>query len=171
MENRDLILTIFVAVTAVAVVIQMAILLALYLSVKKTSERVNGLADRLETQAMPMIESARTLVLDSRPKIENMIQSLSSSAQIVKSQIERLDVTITDVVDRTRLQVIRADELVTRTMDRVEETTDMVHHTVMSPVRQLSAVMTGVMAGIGNYVGGRKVERTRRAVPNDEMFI
>lgn len=171
MENRDLILTIFVAVTAVAVVIQMAILLALYLSVKKTSERVNGLADRLETQAMPMIESARTLVVDSRPKIENMIQSLSSSAQIVKSQIERLDVTITDVVDRTRLQVIRADELVTRTMDRVEETTDMVHHTVMSPVRQLSAVMTGVMAGIGNYVGGRKVERTRRAVPNDEMFI
>lgn len=171
MENRDLILTIFVAVTAVAVVIQMAILLALYLSVKKTSERVNGLADRLETQAMPMIESARTLVVDSRPKIENVIQSLSSSAQIVKSQIERLDVTITDVVDRTRLQVIRADELVTRTMDRVEETTDMVHHTVMSPVRQLSAVMTGVMAGIGNYVGGRKVERTRRAVPNDEMFI
>jgi len=171
METRDLILTIFVAVTAVAVVIQMAILLALYLSVKKTSERVNGLADRLETQAMPMIESARTLVVDSRPKIENMIQSLSSSTQIVKSQIERLDVTITDVVDRTRLQVIRADELVTRTMDRVEETTDMVHHTVMSPVRQLSAVMTGVMAGIGNYVGGRKVERTRRAVPNDEMFI
>jgi len=171
METRDLILTIFVAVTAVAVVIQMAILLALYLSVKKTSERVNGLADRLEKQAMPMIESARTLVVDSRPKIEDMIQSLSSSTQIVKSQIERLDVTITDVVDRTRLQVIRADELVTRTMDRVEETTDMVHHTVMSPVRQLSAVMTGVMAGIGNYVGGRKVERTRRAVPNDEMFI
>lgn len=169
--DRDLILTIFVAVTAVAVVMQMAILLALYLNVKKTSERMNALAEKLETTGMPMLESARAIVVDARPKVESMIESLSSSTQIVRAQIERLDSTVTDVVDRTRLQVIRADELVTRTMDRVEETSEMVHHTVMSPMRQLSAVMTGVMTGIGSYVGNRKVERTRRAVPQDEMFI
>lgn len=170
MDNQT-ILTIFVAVTAIAVVLQMAILLALYLSVKKTSDRMNALAGRLETQAMPMIESARILVTDSRPKIQSMVDSLASSTEIVKAQIERLDSTVTDVVDRTRLQVIRADELVTRTMDRVEETSELVHHTVMSPMRQVSAVMTGVMAGLGTFVGGRKVERQRRAVPRDEMFI
>lgn len=171
METRDLILTIFVAVTAVAVIIQMVVLLALYFSVKKTTTRVNALADKFEAVGMPMLESARTLVVDSRPKIEGMIESLSSSTQIVRAQVERLDSTVTEVVDRTRLQVIRADQLVTRTMDRVEETTELVHHTVMSPMRQLSGLMTGVMAGLGNYVGGRKEQRTRRAVPQDEMFI
>ena len=54
------------------------------------------------------------------------------------AEIERLDATVNDIVDRTRLQVIRADELVNRTMDRVEETTEMVHRTVVSPIRQLS---------------------------------
>ena len=49
-----------------------------------------------------------------------------------------------DVIDRARLQVIRADELLNRTMDRVEETTDMVHRTVVSPVRQLSGLMPSV---------------------------
>jgi len=44
-------------------------------------------------------------------------------------------------VDRTRLQVIRADELLNRTMDRIEETTDVVHRTVVSPVRQLSGLV------------------------------
>jgi methyl-accepting chemotaxis protein len=171
METRDLILTIFVAVTSVAVVIQMAILLALYLSVKKTNTRVNALADKFESVGMPMLESARTLVVNSRPKIEGMIESLSSSTQIVSAQIERLDATVTEVVDRTRLQVIRADQIVTRTMDRVEETSDLVHNTVMSPMRQLSGLLTGVMAGLGTYVGGRKEQRTRRAVPQDEMFI
>ena len=32
-------------------------------------------------------------------------------------------------IDRTRLQVIRADELVNRTLDRVEETGELVHKT------------------------------------------
>ncbi len=171
METRDLILTIFVAVTAIAVVIQMGLLLSMYILFKKRTARLFDLANRLESEALPVVQNIRSLLIESRPKIETIVDSLSSSTQVVKAQIERLDTTVTDIVDRTRLQVIRADELVTRTMDRVEETTDMVHHTVMSPVRQLSAVMTGVMAGIGNYVGGRKVERTRRAVPHDEMFI
>ena len=39
-----------------------------------------------------------------------------------------------------RLQVIRADELLTRTLDRVERTSDMVHTTVVSPIRQVSGI-------------------------------
>jgi len=83
--------------------------------------------------------------------------------------LERLDATVSDVMDRTRLQVIRADELVTRTMDRVEETTDIVHHTVISPVRQIAGLMQGITTGIGTLFGNRR--RGQVGVPNDEMFI
>jgi hypothetical protein len=78
-------------------------------------------------------------------------------------------------VDRARLQVIRADELLTRTMDRVEQTSEMVHKTVISPVRQLAGVMQGITVGLEFLFGGR-VRRDgnrneRQAVPQDEMFI
>jgi hypothetical protein len=80
-----------------------------------------------------------------------------------------VDATVNDILDRTRLHVIRADELVTRTMDRVEETTDMVHHTVISPVRQVAGIVQGLTAGLATLLGRRT--RDRAGVPQDEMFI
>ena len=88
----------------------------------------------------------------------------------LKLQIERLDATVSDVVDRTRLHVIRADELVTRTMDRVEETTDLVHHSVVSPVRQIAGLVQGLTAGLGALLGQRR-SRRHADQPQDEMFI
>jgi hypothetical protein len=90
--------------------------------------------------------------------------------------VERTQATVNDVVDRARLQVIRADELLTRTLDRVEETSDMVHKTVISPVRQFSGLMQGITVGLEFLFGGmgRKngsSREERRPVPQDEMFI
>ena len=65
-------------------------------------------------------------------------------------------------MDRTRLQVIRADELLNRTMDRIEETTDVVHRTVVSPVRQLSGLIQGLTAGVEFLFGGKRVSRAGR---------
>jgi hypothetical protein len=77
---------------------------------------------------------------------------------------------VNDVIDRARLQVIRADELLNRTMDRVEETTDMVHRTVVSPVRQLSGLMKGVSTGLEFFLSNKR-RRRGAGVPQDEMFI
>jgi hypothetical protein len=90
--------------------------------------------------------------------------------------VERVDATVSDVVDRTRLQIIRADDLLTRTLDRVEETSEMVHKTVVSPVRQVSGLIQGVTAGLEFFLAGRGrrnggSRESRRAVPQDEMFI
>jgi hypothetical protein len=87
-----------------------------------------------------------------------------------------VDATVNDTVDRARLQIIRADELVSRTLDRVEQTSDMVHKTVISPVRQLSGLMQGITVGLEFLFGGkgrRNGDRReeRRPVPQDEMFI
>jgi hypothetical protein len=86
-----------------------------------------------------------------------------------------MDAAVNDVVDRARLQVIRADELLTRTLDRVEQTSDIVHNTVVSPIRQATGIMRGVTAGIEYLLGNRYQRngrsRERQPVPQDEMFI
>ena len=143
----------FVGVTAGAVVLQALILVALYLAVRKTSARIEALAGEVKTRALPTIEQANSLMVDLRPKIETMTSNLTDTSNVVRAQMNRIDATMGDVLDRTRLQVIRADELLSKTMDRVEETTDMVHKTVISPVRQVSGLIQGLSAGMEYFFG------------------
>jgi hypothetical protein len=82
--------------------------------------------------------------------------------------VERIDTTVNDAVDRMRLQVIRGDEMLTRTMDRIEETSEKVQHSVMSPVRQVSGIVQAISTGVGAYFNQQK---RRNGGPSDEMFI
>jgi methyl-accepting chemotaxis protein len=160
----------FVGVTAGAVLLQALILVALYLSVRKTTARLEALADEVKTKALPTIEQANSLMVDLKPRIETVAANITDTSNTVKAQLTRIDATVGDVLDRTRLQVIRADELLSRTMDRVEETSEMVHRTVSSPVRQVSGLIQGLSAGVEYFFGQRR-RRDNVGVPQDELFI
>ncbi len=169
MEN----LTIFIAVTAAAVVVQAGILVAMYLAVKQTGARVETLADEVRTKVLPTAETAHSMLVELRPKIETIATNAADSSTALRAQLQRIDATVSDVIDRTRLQVIRADEILGRTLDKVEATTDMVHKTVVSPLRQASGLMQGISAGLEYFFAGRR-QRQRENVgaqQQDEMFI
>lgn len=168
METR---FTILLIELGVALALEIGILVAILMVVKKGTARMEALADEVQKRAIPTLEAAQAVVETTRPRMEEIAGNLAASSAILRQQMERLDNTVNDVVDRARLQVIRADEIVTRTMDRVEETTDMVHHTVVSPVRQLSALVHGVTTGLNVLFGDRRRSRERVGVPQDEMFI
>jgi hypothetical protein len=173
MENLT---TVFIAVTAAAVLLQAGILIALYLAMRKSTARMEAVTLELKTKALPTLETAQAMLTELRPKLNVIADNLMETTISVRTQVERMDATVSDAVDRARLQVIRADELLSRTLDRVEETSDMVHQTVVSPVRQFAGLIQGVTAGIEFLLGGR-VRRNggsreaRRPVPQDEMFI
>jgi hypothetical protein len=173
MENLT---TIFIGVTALAVILQAGLLLGMYLAMRKTSTRLESLAEEVKTKALPTIDSAQSLLADIRPKLAVIADNLAETTSIVRGQVQRVDATVTDVVDRARLQVIRADDLLSRTLDRVEATSEIVHKTVVSPVRHVSGLVRGVTAGIEFLVAGRGRKNggspdPRRPVPQDEMFI
>jgi hypothetical protein len=163
-------LPIFIGCTAAAVVIQAGILVAMYLAVRQSAERMEALATEVRTKILPAAEVAHSMLLEFRPHLQTLVTNISESSILVRAQIERLDATVNDAIDRTRLQVIRADELLNRTLDRVESTTDMVHKTVVSPVRQLSGLVQGITSGLEFLIGGRR-KRNGVPVPQDEMFI
>jgi hypothetical protein len=161
-------LTIFIAVTSAAVVIQAVILVVMYLAVRQTTARTEVLANEVRSKVLPTIELAQSMLLDLRPKVENIVNNFNDSSVLVRHQVERLDATMGDLLDRARLQVIRADELVGKALDQVEETGDLVHKTVVSPVRQVSGVLQGLTAGLEFFFSGRR--KSRNGV-EDEMFI
>jgi hypothetical protein len=172
MEN---LIPIFIAVTAAAVVLQALVLVFMYLAVRKSSARMEAIATEVKGKTLPALEAAQSILTEIRPKLQVISDNLSESTVVIRAQVERADATVNDLVDRARLQVIRADELLTRTLDRVERTSDMVHTTVVSPIRQVSGIMRGVTAGVEYLLGNRYRRnggnRERRPVPQDEMFI
>jgi methyl-accepting chemotaxis protein len=160
----------FAAITA-AVILQAGILVAMYLAMRKSSTRMETLAAEVKEKVLPTAETAHSMLVEMRPKIETILNNVSDSTKMVRGQMERLDATVNDVIDRTRLQVIRADEMLSRTMDKVEETTEIVHKTVVSPVRQASGLVHALGVGIDAFFGGKRRRRESVSVPQDEMFI
>jgi len=163
-------LTAFVIVTAFAVVLQMLILAGMFLAVRKTSAKMESLAEDVKTKVLPTAELAHSMMAELRPKIETLVDNVSVSTSMMRTQLERIDATLTDIVDRTRLQVIRADEFVTNTMDKLEETREAVQRTVISPVRHISGLMHGVTVGLETLFSRQK-GRAAANLPRDEMFI
>lgn len=163
-------LTTFIAVTAAAVVLQLAILAGMYFAMRKTSAKVESLAEEVRTKVLPTAELAHSMITDLRPKIETLVDNVSVSTTVLRTQVERIDATLTDIVDRARLQVIRADEFVTGTMDKLEETREAVQRTVVSPVKQISGLMHGLTVGVESFFSRRR-GRNSNNVQQDEMFI
>ncbi len=168
----DTLLKIFIAVTTFAVVVQAGILVGLYLAVRKSTARMEALATEVKSRVLPTVETAQNLMVELRPKIDVISNNLAESSDLLRNQLGRLDATVTDVLDRARLQVIRADELLNRTMDKVEETSEVVHKTVISPLRQVNGLMAAISTGVDVFLGQkRRHPRNGGGVPQDEMFI
>jgi hypothetical protein len=171
MENLT---PLFIALTGAAVVLQAGLLAAMYLAMRKTSTRMEALAEEVKSKALPTLETTQALLAEIRPKVEVIADNLMATSALVRDEIQRVDAAVNDVVDRARLQVIRADDMLTRTLDRVEETSEIVQRTVTSPVRYASGVIKGVTVGLEVLLGNRGKNgrsRDRRPVPQDEMFI
>jgi hypothetical protein len=175
MDTNNLI-SIFIALTGLAVLTQAGVLVAMYVTMRKTSARVESIAAEVQTRVLPTIEQAQALIAEIRPKLRVITDNIEDSTTTVRGQLERVDATVNDAVDRARLQIIRADELLSRTLDRVEQTSEIVHKTVVSPVRQVSGLMRGISVGIEALFSGHAKtngvgREPRGPIPQDEMFI
>ena len=168
-------LTIFIAVTSAAVVLQVLILAGMFFTLRALSTHLKATADEVKAQAFPAMENLKALQADfkriletSAPKVELVLDNAAAITTTAHAGIGRVESALNDMLDRARLQVIRADEMVTRAMDTVEDTTEKVAHTVTSPVKHANGLVHGIGAGLGAYFGQR---RKRNGGPSDQMFI
>jgi methyl-accepting chemotaxis protein len=175
-------LTVYIAVLTACLVLQTIVIVAAALVMLKLRSRLEGMAGRLEearsllqTRVLPAIDDAKAMQQEikaflevARPKIETLLDNASRISTTTRASVERMETTFNDAIDRVRLQVIRGDEMLTRTMDRIEETSEKVQHTVMSPVRQVSGIVHALSTGFGSYF---QQKRRRNGGPSDEMFI
>lgn len=164
---------IFVIVAAVAIVVQMGILIALYMALRQTASRVEGIAGRLEKQASPLLTAAAAILEDAQPKVAEITSNLAESSATVRAHVAQMAEATGDIVERARLHALRVDEFVGNTMGKIETASEILETRVLSPVRRVQAIVQAVNAGLGVLRSSRSRARSARAGvgQDEEMFI
>jgi methyl-accepting chemotaxis protein len=165
-------LTFFIAVTTVAVVLQMVILLGLYLAVKRSTAQAENIALDFQRRTTPLIENARDILADATPKLEALTANLNDASETFKRQAESLGDTAVEIAIRARNRAVQADELITHTLERVEKTTEAMQDSVLSPMRRVTGILHAINTGVGVFLNQKRDTRRERRGSNDEgMFV
>ena len=135
----DRLLTFFVAVTALAVVTQACVLVAIYLMSK-----------RLSSQMERFMAETREMMVPVKAITENLKVASSNILEIgvsAREQFRRVESMVTDTGDVLRAQLNRLEEVTKDVADRIDSTADLVQSTVLRPVREVAAVAKGFGRG------------------------
>ncbi len=167
-------MNVFIIAMSVAVIVQLGILAALYLNVKQTSARMEALVTDFHRRASPVLDSAGAILSDSQGKLRVVTDNLVATTSSIRYQVAQMEDTLGDALDRTRVNIIRVDQMVARSLDRVEETTELLQGSIIGPVRQLAGLVAGLSVGLQTLFRRRGAPGGPQSVgvPQDEeMFI
>lgn len=164
---------VFIIVAAVAIVLQMVILLAVYKAMRQTASRMEGIAGRMEQQATPLLATANAILEDAQPKIAEITGNLAESSATVRAHVSQVAEATGEILERARVQAARMDEFMGNTIGKIETATEVLENRVISPVRRVQGIIAAVNAGLGILRGTRAERKSRaaRAGQDEEMFI
>lgn len=168
------VVAIFVIVAAVAIVLQMAIMFGLFITMKRTASRMEGLALRMEQQTTPLLATANTILEDAQPKIAEITSNLAESTATLRAHVSQVAEATGEIVERARLHAVRVDEFLGNTLDKLENAGELLEHKVLTPVRRVRAIVSAVTTGLGflrNNRGRRKGRSGHISHDDEEMFI
>ena len=168
-NSQQLLITtmaVFTGVAAVALIIQMAFLFGIYRAVKALQERSSAFMDRWE----PVADSSMKTLEQLRGQSTEILRKLSELTDSTKVQIDKVDSILSDFSEFSKTQLGRVDHTVEGTLRKLNETSEAFQNTLLTPVRQVRA-MVSALSAIVESLFGRRRQTVDRATTNEEMFI
>lgn len=170
--DHGTLIAVFVVIAAVAIVIQMLILLGLFLMVWKVYKQAM-LVSREARRHMDAIVSIATDVLaQSREPLRAAATNMAEVTQMIRARAAVLDSALAGFLEQARVQFERMNFLAGTLMDRMETTASAVERGVLGPLREFSALARGLTAGLDFFLFSRRRSLAGRETTQDEeMFI
>lgn len=169
--NQESLLTIFVALTGAAVLLQSIVLFALFLTVRKSTKVMQSKVEELQTAVVPVLNESRAFLARVGPKIDAAASDIAEMTNSLRAQSEDLQTTATEVLERMRKQSVRIDAIFTRMLDGVDYAGSAVANAVAKPVKQLQAVMASAKAVIDVLVSGAPKQANAHVAADQDMFV
>jgi methyl-accepting chemotaxis protein len=167
----DIWLQVFIVVASVAIVVQAAMLTAMFLQIKRLSERLERFTGDLESRLSPILSRVQIFLEDTQPKISEMVADAAHVVYLARAQAQKVDRVFTEASDRLRGQLVRADRILTGAMEAMEDAGSRFTHSVWRPVQKVSALMQGIKVGI-DLLRARRAKRPEEPLEQEEeLFI
>ena len=166
-------LEIFSIVAAMALVVQVVILTALFFQLRRTTENMNRLVGELHSRVGPILTRVQILLDDTQPKISSMVNDASHIVYLARGQAQKIDRVFTDAADRLRGQLVHADRILAGTLEAVEDAGSKFKHSFWRPVQKASALVQGIKVGL-DILRSRRRRRQGdepREQQEEELFI
>jgi hypothetical protein len=163
----------FIVIAAIAIVLQMAILLAMFLQLKTSILEFTRIANELQGRVDPILTRINRILEDSEGRLSSVMGDAAEITRLARGQAQKMDRIFTETIERLRIQVIRADQILTGALEVVDEAGTKFRNTLWGPIRQASAVMKGIKVGLDIL----RNQQTRRpgseaaAEQDEELFI
>ena len=97
-------IAVFVVVAALAIVVQAAILIALFLQMRRTMERMDQFTSDLQSRVGPILTRVQLLLDDTQPRISELVADAAHVVYLARGQAQKMDRIFTDASDRLRGQ-------------------------------------------------------------------
>jgi len=168
-ENLVLVLVIL---TSISVILQMVFLVVAFFRVRRISTNVDRLYQTFEERTNPLLVELKETAGDTRELLKTLQASAENFRGIsasVKSQVEKVNDAIEDASTRARNQIAKVDGVISDAVLRVEATTLIIQQSVLTPIREMSALIRGVSSGL-QYLLGKK-NRVNEVHQDEELFI
>jgi hypothetical protein len=156
-------LTLFVALTAAAVITQAGVLVAIYLNSR-----------RLTDQFERFMKESREVMVPIKSITENLRVASSNLVEIgmaAREQFRRVEAIITETGEALHIQVERLDQTSRDISDRINETAQIVQDSVIRPFREVTALAKGVTRGFEAFLFRRRRSTVDQAHQDEELFI
>jgi methyl-accepting chemotaxis protein len=162
----------FIIIATIAIVIQMAILLAMFVQLRTAIENFTRLANDLHARLDPILLRVNRILEDSEDRIATVMGDAAEISRIARGQAQKIDRVFTEVVERLRVQVIRTDQILTGVLEVIEDAGSKVRKTVWGPIHQASALLKGLKVGL-DFIRGQQRRRQEpdSATQDEELFI
>jgi len=170
LDNQSIQL-IFIAITALAVLMQAVILLAIFVSVRKAAKSVTEHVEDLRNSVMPIVDTTRDLITRVAPKVESTATDLAEIAHRLREQTAQMESAANEIVDRVRRQTSRLDKMFTGVLDGVDRASVFVAEAVSKPVRQISGLLASLKAIIESLRNSSPAHREPQAPSDKDMFV
>jgi hypothetical protein len=165
-SNLLIVLTIFVALTAIAMIAQACALVGMFIVVRKLQEKV----DSYLPQVAKILEASRSAVEKAGALIQDVNAHTTAILDMTQSRMTKIDEFLGDATNRAKTQMERAEMVIDDTMNRTQKTVSIVQRSVISPIREVHGVLMGVRATLVSLGRGNR-PTVDHATTDEEMFI
>ena len=162
-DSLEGLLTLFVGLTAIAIVTQAGVLLGIYFKFNRLSDQL----DRFMKETREMMAPVRSIAENLRVASANLVEI----GLTARDQFRRVEAMVTDTGEALHVQLERFDRVSRSVIDRINETVEIVQDSIVRPAREVAALAKGLSRGFGTFLFRKNRSTVDQARQDEELFI